>query len=44
MLPGLFQGWDQRSLCRIMMMLKYLVKVYFDSCKVLALYLVGSFP
>ena len=35
---------SQRSLSRMMLMLKYLVKVYFDLFEVLALYLVGTFP
>ena len=34
----------QRSLSRMMLMLTYLVKVYFDSFEVPALYLVGTFP
>ena len=41
---GLFPGWDQRSLARNMLMLKYLVKVYFDSFEVPALYLGVTFP
>ena len=27
---GLFPGWGQRTLSRMLLMLKYLVKVYFD--------------
>ena len=40
----LFPGWGQRSLSRMMLMLKYLVKVYFGSIEVPALNLVGTFP
>ena len=40
----LFPGWGQRSLSRMILMLKYLVKVNFDSFEVLALYLSGTFP
>ena len=41
---GLFPGWGQRSLSRMMLTFKYLVKIYFDSFEVAALYLVGTFP
>ena len=41
---GLFTGWGQRSLSRMILMLKYLVKVYFDSFEVPALSLGWDFP
>ena len=44
MLLSLFPGWGQRSLSRIMLMLKYLVKVDFDSFEVPAVYLVVIVP
>ena len=37
-------GWGQRSLSRMMLMLKYLAKVYFGLFEARALYLVGTFP
>ena len=40
---GLFAEWGQRSLSRMMLMLKYLVKVYFDAYEVPALYLFGTY-
>ena len=43
MLLGLFPGLGQRSLSKMIVMFKYLVKVYFDSFEVPALYLVGTF-